>query len=117
MSQRAFAAFVCALAAGCAQLPEPAPANKLHGPGPLVPGNAARLLVDGPENYRETFAAIGAARDHVNIETYILEGDGVGEKLLALLVEKEAQGVQVNLLYDAVGSRDTPDVFMERMRA
>src|SRR5262245_1936553 len=84
---------------------------------PLTSGNAARLLVDGPASYDAIFRAIRAARDHVNVETYILEGDELGEKLSALLVEKAAQGVAVNLLYDAVGSRDTPDEFLERMRA
>ena len=84
---------------------------------PLTSGNAARLLVDGPSNFAAIFRAIGAARDHVDIETYILEGDEFGEKLLALLAEKESQGVQVNLLYDALGSRDTPDEFIERLRA
>jgi cardiolipin synthase A/B len=83
---------------------------------PLVAGNTARLLVDGPASYRAIFDAIGAAREHVNIETYILEGDEIGEKLLALLIEKESQGVQVNLLYDGVGSFATSDEFLARLR-
>ena len=84
---------------------------------PLTSGNSARLLVDGPASYAAMFRAIRAARDHVNVETYILQGDELGEKLAALLLEKESQGVQVNLLYDAVGSRETPGAFIERMRA
>jgi len=84
---------------------------------PLVAGNDARLLVDGPASYDVIFRAIGAARDHVNIETYILEGDEVGEKLSALLVEKQSQGVQVNLLYDAVGSIGTSAAFFDRLKA
>ena len=84
---------------------------------PLVAGNAARLLIDGPASYQAIFAAIGAARDHVNVETYILEGDEVGDKLSALLIEKQAQGVQVNLLYDAVGSIGTSAEFFDRLRA
>lgn len=82
---------------------------------PLVAGNSTQLLVDGPENYARVFRAIRAARDTVDIETYILEGDELGEKLLTLLMQKEAQGVQVNLLYDALGSRATPDAFLERL--
>lgn len=84
---------------------------------PLVAGNEARLLVDGPASYQVIFRAIGAARDHVNIETYILESDEVGEKLSALLIEKQSRGVQVNLLYDAVGSLGTSAAFFERLRA
>jgi cardiolipin synthase len=83
---------------------------------PLVAGNAARLLVDGPTTYQATFRAIADARDHVNVETYILEGDEVGQKLSALLLAKQAQGVQVNLLYDAIGSLGTPAEFFDRLR-
>ncbi len=86
------------------------------GGTPLVAGNAARLLVDGPASYRAMFRAIADARDHVNVETYILEGDEVGQKLAALLLAKQAQGVQVNLLYDAVGSLGTPAEFFDSMR-
>ena len=83
---------------------------------PLVTGNSARLLVDGPASYQAIFRAIAAARDHVNVETYILEGDEVGQKLSALLLAKQAQGIQVNLLYDAVGSLGTSAEFFERLR-
>jgi cardiolipin synthase len=63
------------------------------------------------------FGAIGAARDHVNIETYILDGDEIGEKLAAAPLAKQSQGVSVNLLYDAVGSMGTSAEFFDRLRA
>lgn len=83
----------------------------------LVAGNSARLLVDGPDTYEIMFEAIRAARDHVNVETYILAGDEVGEKLADRLIEKQSEGVQVNLLYDSVGSMGTPSEFFDRLRA
>ena len=52
----------------------------------------------------------------MNVETYILEGDEVGEKLAAALLAKRSQGVQVNLLYDAVGSLGTSVAFFDRLR-
>jgi cardiolipin synthase len=87
------------------------------GGTPLVAGNTARLLVDGPASYEAIFRAIEDARDHVNVETYILENDEVGQKLAELLLAKQAQGVQVNLLYDAVGSLGTSQEFFDRLRA
>ena len=45
---------------------------------PLTLGNAAKLLYDGPATYRSMFEAIDGARDHVNIEFYIIEDDEVG---------------------------------------
>jgi phosphatidylserine/phosphatidylglycerophosphate/cardiolipin synthase-like enzyme len=95
---------------GCA-LPSPAatavrqlapPANE------LAQGNDARILVDGPATHRAMFAAVTGARDHVNLQSYILDASEVGEKLAALLKAKAAQGVKVNVLYDSVGSLRTP---------
>ena len=83
---------------------------------PLVQGNATRLLIDGPAAHSAMFASIAKARDHINLETYILEGDEVGQKLADLLLKKRAEGVQVNLLYDSVGSMRTPPEFFHRLR-
>jgi len=84
---------------------------------PLVVGNDARLLIDGPATHRAMFEAIARARDHVNLETYILEAEGVGQRLAELLVRKRAQGVRVNVLYDGVGSLQTPREYFEQLRA
>ena len=45
---------------------------------PLVIGNKAVLLQDGPATYKAMFAAIRKARHHINLETYIIEDDEVG---------------------------------------
>ena len=79
-------------------------------------GNRVRLLVDGPASYRVIFRAIAAARHTVNIESYIVEGQQVEQRLSNLLIRKQSQGVQVNLLYDAVGSIGTSSDFFDRLR-
>ena len=83
---------------------------------PLLTGNRVRLLQDGPDTYRAMFAAILAARDHINMETYILEDDEVGRRFADALIEKQRQGVQVNLIYDSVGTLGTPVEFFQRLR-
>jgi len=84
---------------------------------PLLTGNRVRLLEDGPDTYGAMFAAILAARDHINMETYILEDDEVGRRFADALIEKQRQGVQVNLIYDSAGTLGTPAEFFERLRA
>src|SRR5262245_12888575 len=84
--------------------------------GPLVQGNEGRLLVDGPATHRAMFEAIGRARNHVNLQTYILEPDGPGERLADLLIRKRREGVKVNILYDSVGSMQTPPAYFDRLR-
>jgi cardiolipin synthase A/B len=83
---------------------------------PLRVGNSVELLIDGPATHRAMFDAIEAANDHVNLETYILEGDPVGQRLADLLLRKREQGVTVNVIYDSVGSRTTPREYFDRLR-
>jgi cardiolipin synthase len=83
---------------------------------PLTVGNKTILLKDGPATYKAMFAAIRDAKDHVNLETYIIEDDEIGRQFADLLLAKQAAGVQVNLIYDSVGSINTPRAFFERMQ-
>ncbi|RPJ45831.1 MAG: cardiolipin synthase [Betaproteobacteria bacterium] len=82
---------------------------------PLVVGNKVTLLEDGPATYQAMFAAIRSARDHINIESYIIEDDEVGRQFADLLLERQAQGVQVNLIYDSVGALGTPRTYFDRL--
>lgn len=84
---------------------------------PLVLGNKLRLLENGPATYQAMLAAIRAATDHVNLETYIFSADEVGHQFADALLERQAAGVQVNVIYDSVGSLATPKEFFERLRA
>ena len=78
---------------------------------PLVAGNKVALLQNGPATYDAMFAAIDAARDNINMETYILEDDDVGKRFAAALIAKQRAGVQVNLIHDSVGTINTPKAF------
>jgi cardiolipin synthase len=84
---------------------------------PLTVGNSATLLRDGPGFYAAMFEAIETARDHVNLEFYIIEGDEVGQRFSEVLLRKAAEGVAVNLMYDSVGCNGTPGEYFERLRA
>jgi len=85
---------------------------------PLVVGNRTRILRDGVATYKAMFAAIGGARDHVNLEYYIVEDvESDGERLGDLLLAKRGEGVQVNVIYDSYGSNATPAAFFARLKA
>ncbi len=84
---------------------------------PLTVGNRVRLLQDGPATYSAMLAAIAAARNHINMETYILDDDAIGQQFAQALLTKQAQGVQVNLIHDSVGTINTPKAFFDRLKA
>jgi cardiolipin synthase A/B len=81
-----------------------------------VGGNSTRVLIDGEQAYAAMFEAIGAARDHINIESYTIEAEGPGEELANLLSRKSASGVRVNMIYDSWGSWQTSGRYFERLR-
>ena len=82
---------------------------------PLVLGNRVVILQDGPNTYATMFRLIAAARDSINMETYILDDDDVGRRLADALIAKQAAGVQVNLIHDAVGTLGTKKEFFQRL--
>ena len=84
---------------------------------PLILGNKVTLLEDGAGTYPAMFAAIRNAQDHINLETFIFEDDEVGNQFADLLLEQQARGVQVNVIYDSVGSLATPKLFFDRLKA
>lgn len=87
-------------------------------PGPaIVQGNETKLLIDGPQTYADMFGAIEGAQDHINLEVYIFQADEVGLKLMELLKRKQAQGVQVNLIYDSLGCLSTPKELFDELRS
>ena len=62
------------------------------------------------------FEVIRGAKDHINLETFILEDDEIGKKFTDLLLRKQAEGVQVNIIYDSMGSFTTSESFFKRLR-
>jgi cardiolipin synthase len=84
---------------------------------PLIKGNKVTLLFDGPDTMTAMIAAIQQAKNTINFETYIFDRDQLGLRFADLLIEKQHAGVQVNIIYDSVGSIGTPTEFFERMRA
>ena len=82
---------------------------------PLTTGNAVQLLLDGPATYRAMFAAIVAAKDHINLETYILDDDEVGQRFAQALIAKQQQGVKINIIRDSVGTLGTPAAFFKTL--
>ncbi len=83
---------------------------------PLSAGNKCTLLIDGPAALAAMLEAIRGAKDHVNFETYIFEDGETGQTFADLLLRKQAEGVQVNLIYDSAGCKNVPSSFFQRLR-
>lgn len=83
---------------------------------PLYSGNQVTPLRDGPDAFTATFAAIHQAQHYIYLEYYILQDVELnGEHLGDLLIDRQQHGVQVNVLYDSLGSLSTPHEFFDRL--
>ncbi len=71
----------------------------------LTFGNKVDLIGDGQEKFRLLFRDMEGARDHIHAEYYIVRDDELGNRFLDLLVKKAAEGLEVRLLVDGVGTR------------
>ena len=119
-------------AAGCARFPAlpEGPGGRIEddplfreaaASAPVLPGNQVTPLWGGFQAFTALFRAIEAARDHVNLEFYIFQDvslpRGAGPSLFELLREKLRQGVAVTVIYDSLGSADTPAAAFDELRA
>jgi cardiolipin synthase len=94
-----------------------APVRYIEDPHELLGGHAVKLLRNGVETFPAWLEAIEAARTRVSLEMYIFADDAIGRQFADALIRAARRGVEVRLLYDFVGCRDTPAEFFERMRA
>jgi cardiolipin synthase A/B len=96
--------------ADVALAPPAASADRLiqsYGLPAAVPGNRLTLCVDGVDIYRRTLDVIASAERRVHLATFILHPDPVGTAIVAALARRAADGLEVRLLLDGVGSFTT----------
>ena len=79
-------------------------------------GNRLVLLRSGTEYFPALEREIQGASREIQLETYIYNGDGTGQRITAALCEAAQRGVQVRVLVDGFGSRDMPQEFRARFR-
>jgi len=84
---------------------------------PLSAGNKVTLLQDGPSTYQALYGAMAAATNSIDMESYIIEDDEVGQRFAKELMAARARGVVVNLIYDGVGSLGTPKAYFDELAA
>lgn len=74
-----------------------------RGASALSAGNDVVLYHDGASTFDAMLDAIKNAKRHVHMEFFIFRADNLGKQFLEALAERARAGVEVRLLYDAVG--------------
>lgn len=71
---------------------------------PPTTGNRVDFFDDGKLAFDSMIREIEQAKHHIHLEYFIWESDELGFLMLHILTQKAKQGVEVRLLYDAMGS-------------
>ena len=87
------------------------------GEAPRRHGNAVSIFHSGEEVFASKLEAIAAARHHVHIEYFIFRCDALGLRLLELLERKIAEGVEVRMIVDSIGTLVGPQIVKRVQRA
>lgn len=83
---------------------------------PLLGGTDVRLFTSGREKFECLLNDIENARQHIHIEYYVFEDDRIGTKVRDALIRKSLEGVEVRVIYDGFGSRESKKAFFEEFR-
>lgn len=75
-------------------------------------GNKVSMLFDGVNSFAERSKMIDGAKESICFQTFIFNSDDTGWALARQLAAKAKEGVQVRVIYDAMGSgRADPKMF------
>lgn len=84
---------------------------------PLGTGGTAAVLDNGREFYPALLDAIHSAQRTINISVYIWQEGEPSDTIVAALVERARQGVQVRILLDGFGGKGMPEASRQALRA
>ena len=71
---------------------------------PITVNNKVKVLQNGDATFTEIFNAIDNAKEHIHIEYFIIKDSQIGRKFQQALIKKAKEGLEIRLIYDAVGS-------------
>jgi cardiolipin synthase len=86
------------------------------GAYPATAGNRITFYEAGQPAFDAKLEAIRSARHHIHLEYFIFQPDATGRLFLDTLTRKAREGVEVRLLYDAMGSHRLHRWRLRRLR-
>lgn len=75
----------------------------------ITSNNLVQLLFNGKEKFDNLLNDLKEAKHFIHMEYYIWRSDSLTQKIKKILIDKAKQGVEIRILYDAIGS-----IFLKR---
>ena len=80
-----------------------------------LPGNDIQIFTSGKAKIEALKKDLLEAKSSINIEYYIFANDKVGKEIMEILCQKAQEGLDVNLIFDSIGSRKAPRRFFRQL--
>ena len=87
--------------------------NEIYNGSRLFMYHDWMYFADGKSKYDQLFIDIGQATQSIHLLYFIVRKDEVGQRLISLLAQKAAEGVEVRLVYDSAGCFGTTLKFFD----
>jgi len=84
---------------------------------PPTKANSLQLLKNGKITFESIFEALENAKTQIHLQYYIFEEGELADRLLQLFEQKEAEGVQIRMIYDSIGSFSLSKSYLKKLRA
>lgn len=91
--------------------------NLETGSSVLTKDNDVDIFIDGNEKFRALKEDLRKAEHFIHIQYYIIKNDVVFNEIRDILIEKAAQGVEVRVLFDAMGCRSVRYSYWKKLNA
>ncbi len=83
----------------------------------LSDDNEVKIYVDGNQKFEALLEDLKKAEHFIHLQYYIIRNDVLFQRIRGVLEEKAAQGVEVRILFDAMGCRSVPRRFWKNLNA
>ncbi len=83
----------------------------------LRENNNIEIFIDGNDKFRALIEDIINAKRFIHLQYFIIKPDELGHKMIDLLTKKASEGIEVKILYDAMGSRQLMKSFFKNFIA
>lgn len=84
--------------------------------GEITEDNNIQILLTGEEKFETLLKDMKAAKKEIWMQYYIIKEDFLFSKIQEILIKKAAQGVDVRIMYDGLGSRKVRKQNWEKLR-
>ncbi len=81
----------------------------------VTSGNKIKILHNGEATFDSIIESLEQAQNFIHLEYYIFTDDEIGRKIIEVLKRKAAEGIEVRLIVDDVGSWELKKPFFDEM--